>query len=97
MTYQIDPAHSAAQFKLRHMMIANVKGEFDRLSGTVDFDPADPSTAHVDVSIEVASISTRDARRDQDLQSPRFLDAATIPRSPSSPSEWSRRETAPTK
>ena len=79
MTYQIDPAHSAAQFKLRHMMIANVKGEFDRLSGTVDFDPADPSAARVDVTIEVSSISTRDSRRDQDLQSPRFLDAANHP------------------
>ena len=79
MTYQIDPAHSAAQFKLRHMMIANVKGEFDRLSGTVDFDPANPSAASVDVNIEVASISTRDPRRDQDMQSPRFFDAATYP------------------
>ena len=40
MTYQIDTQHSSAQFKVRHMMIANVKGEFDKLSGTVDFDPA---------------------------------------------------------
>ena len=58
--YQIDTAHSAAQFKVRHMMIANVKGEFDKVSGTVSFDPADPSTSSVEASIDVATISTRD-------------------------------------
>jgi len=49
-TYQIDTAHSAAQFKVRHMMIANVKGEFDKVTGTVNFDPANPAASTVEAS-----------------------------------------------
>src|SRR5258707_9503048 len=78
-TYQIDTAHSSAQFKVRHMMIANVKGEFDKVSGTVTFDPADPSAASVEASIDVATISTRDEQRDGHLKSPDFLDVAKFP------------------
>jgi polyisoprenoid-binding protein YceI len=77
--YQLDPSHSAAQFKVRHMMIANVKGEFDKLSGTVNFDPANPSAATVEATIDVSSISTGDEQRDQDLKSPNFLDVEKHP------------------
>ena len=63
-TYQIDTAHSSAQFKVRHMMIANVKGEFDKVSGNVTFDPANPEASSVEATIDVASISTRDEQRD---------------------------------
>jgi polyisoprenoid-binding protein YceI len=79
MIYQIDPQHSAAQFKVRHMMIANVKGEFDKVSGTVDFDPSNPTATQVEVSIDVASISTREPARDNDLKSERFFDVAKFP------------------
>jgi polyisoprenoid-binding protein YceI len=79
MTYQIDPQHSAAQFKVRHMMIANVKGEFDKVSGTIEFDPANVAMSKVDATIDVASISTREADRDNHLKSGDFLDAATYP------------------
>ena len=79
MTYQIDPQHSAAQFKVRHMMIANVKGEFDKVSGTVEFDPSNPAASQVDVSIDVASISTRETARDNDLKSAHFFDVANYP------------------
>jgi polyisoprenoid-binding protein YceI len=78
-TYQIDPAHTSAQFKVRHMMIANVKGEFDKVSGTVNFDPANPSAASIEASIDVASISTRDEQRDADLKSPNFFDVEKYP------------------
>jgi len=78
-TYQIDPAHTSAQFKVRHMMIANVKGEFDKVSGTVDFDPANPSAASVEASIDVASISTHYEQRDAHLRSADFFDAAKFP------------------
>jgi polyisoprenoid-binding protein YceI len=78
-TYQIDTAHSSAQFKVRHMMIANVKGEFDKVSGTVTFDPSDPSASSVEASIEVATISTRDEQRDAHLKSPDFLDVEKYP------------------
>jgi len=78
-TYQIDPAHASAQFKVRHMMIANVKGEFDKIIGTVDFDPANPSASTVDATIEVASISTRDPQRDTHLKSADFFDVEKFP------------------
>ena len=78
-TYQIDTAHSSAQFKVRHMMIANVKGEFDKVSGTVHFDPANPAASSVEASIDVATISTRDEQRDGHLKSPDFLDVEKFP------------------
>ena len=78
-TYQIDPAHSSAQFKVRHLMISNVKGEFDKVIGTVNYDPANPSASTVDATIEVASISTRDEQRDAHLKSPDFFDVAQFP------------------
>src|SRR5580698_2685851 len=79
MTYNIDTQHSAAQFKVRHMMIANVKGEFDKVSGTVEFDPANPTASTVEVSIDVASISTRETDRDNHLKSADFFDVAKFP------------------
>jgi polyisoprenoid-binding protein YceI len=79
MTYQIDPQHSAAQFKVRHLMIANVKGEFDKVSGTVDFDPANVAASKVEAVIDVASISTREPDRDNHLKSPDFFDVAKFP------------------
>ena len=77
--YQIDPAHSSAQFKVRHMMIANVKGEFDKVSGTVTFDPAKPEASSVEATIAVASISTRDEQRDAHLRSADFFDVEKYP------------------
>jgi polyisoprenoid-binding protein YceI len=79
VVYQIDPAHSSAQFKVRHMMIANVKGEFDKMIGTVNFDPANPSASTDDATIEVASVSTRDQQRDAHLKSADFFDVEKFP------------------
>jgi polyisoprenoid-binding protein YceI len=79
MTYQIDTKHSSAQFKVRHMMIANVKGEFDRVVGTVDYDPANLAATRVEATVDVASISTREADRDTHLKSPDFFDVAKFP------------------
>jgi len=79
MNYQIDPQHSAAQFKVRHMMIANVKGEFDKVSGTVEFDPANLAASKVEAIIEVASISTRETDRDNHLKSADFFDVEKFP------------------
>ena len=78
-TYQIDTAHSAAQFKVRHMMIANVKGEFDKVTGTVNFDPANPAASTVEASIDASTISTRDEQRDGHLKSADFLDVEKYP------------------
>jgi polyisoprenoid-binding protein YceI len=79
MTYQVDPKHSAAHFQVRHMTIAFVKGEFGNVTGTVNFDPATPEAASVDVSIEVASLYTRDAQRDGHMKTPDILDAEAHP------------------
>jgi polyisoprenoid-binding protein YceI len=78
-TYQIDPAHTHAQFKVRHLLVSNVKGDFDKVSGTVEFDDANPTVGKVSVTIDVASISTREPQRDAHLKSPEFFDAEKFP------------------
>ncbi|HZT31535.1 MAG TPA: YceI family protein [Bryobacteraceae bacterium] len=79
VTYQIDSAHSSAQFSVRHMMIANVKGEFTGISGTVAFDADKPAASTIDVVIDASSIATREPQRDAHLKSPDFLDTAKYP------------------
>ncbi len=78
ITWKLDPAHSGAEFKVRHMMISNVKGSFSGLSGTLVENPADPSRSTVEASIDVATLSTGDAQRDGHLKSADFFDAESI-------------------
>ena len=78
-TYQIDTAHTHAQFKVRHLMISNVKGDFDKVSGTVTIDDENPSASSINVTIDVASISTREPQRDAHLKSPDFFDVEKFP------------------
>lgn len=77
--WQIDPAHSAAHFSVRHLMISNVRGEFTKMSGSALINPADPSKSSVEVTIEAASLSTREPQRDEHLRSADFLDVAKYP------------------
>ena len=79
-TYQIDPQHTGAHFKVRHMMISNVKGEFSQTSGSVEFDPANLGSARVEATIDAATISTREPQRDKHLKSRDFLDAGRYPK-----------------
>jgi polyisoprenoid-binding protein YceI len=78
-TYQIDSAHTHAQFKVRHLMISNVKGDFDKVSGTVTIDEANHSLSGINVTIDVSSISTREPQRDAHLKSPDFFDVEKFP------------------
>lgn len=78
-TWNIDPAHSVAEFKVKHMMISNVKGQFSKLAGALSFDEADLSNSRVGASIEAASIHTGDAQRDAHLKSPDFFDVEKFP------------------
>lgn len=78
-TYDIDSAHSAAQFSVRHLMISNVKGEFTKVTGTVLWNPANPAAGKVEATIDVGTISTREPKRDAHLKSPDFFDAARFP------------------
>jgi polyisoprenoid-binding protein YceI len=78
-TYSIDPAHAVATFKVRHMMVANVRGEFSGLSGTVVFDPSNPANSRVEATIDAATLRTRDDQRDAHLKSADFLDVEKFP------------------
>lgn len=78
-TWNLDPAHSSAEFKVKHMMISNVKGSFRGLKGVLHFDPADPARSSVSVTAEVNTLSTGDEQRDGHLKSPDFFDAAQFP------------------
>jgi polyisoprenoid-binding protein YceI len=77
--WQIDPAHSAAHFSVRHLMISNVRGEFTKLSGSAVINPADPAKSSVVITIEAASINTREPQRDEHLRSADFFDVANHP------------------
>lgn len=78
-TYNLDPSHSRVGFVTRHAMIAKVRGAFNDVSGTASIDGANPSASNLDLTIQVASVDTRDAGRDGHLQSPDFFDAASFP------------------
>ena len=79
-TWRIDPAHTNVEFTVRHMMISNVKGQFQKTSGTVITNGSDPTTAKIDATIDASSIDTRVEQRDMHLKSPEFLDVAKYPR-----------------
>jgi polyisoprenoid-binding protein YceI len=72
-TYKIDPAHSSAQFVVRHMMITNVHGGFSGVQGTIEYDPDNPNESHIEVVIDASKINTLDEQRDTHLKSPDFL------------------------
>jgi polyisoprenoid-binding protein YceI len=78
-TWNIDPAHTAAEFKVRHMMISNVKGHFGKISGTLTLDSSDLSKSSLSAVIDASSIETRDPQRDGHLKSADFLDVEKFP------------------
>ena len=78
-TWNIDPSHSIAEFKVKHMMIANVKGQFSKISGALSLDESDLAKSRVEATIEAASIHTRDDQRDAHLKSGDFFDVANFP------------------
>ena len=78
-TWKIDPDHSNVQFKVRHMMITDVKGTFGKVNGVIRIDDSDMSHSAADVTIEIDSINTGVAKRDAHLRSSEFFDAAKYP------------------
>ena len=78
-TYQIDPTHSCVQFQIRHLNIANIKGQFGKVTGAVDFDPANPGASKVDAAIDVDSVLTRDEKRDAHLKTGDFFNTEAHP------------------
>src|SRR5580704_14756489 len=78
-TWKIDPVHSHAQFKVKHMMISNVKGEFTAVSGSLELNEADITKSRVQASIDATTINTRDPQRDGHLKSADFFDVEKFP------------------
>jgi polyisoprenoid-binding protein YceI len=78
-TWNLDPVHSTAEFKVRHMMISNVKGQFTGISGALNIDETDIAKSRVEATIDASSIGTGDAQRDAHLKSPDFFDAEQLP------------------
>jgi polyisoprenoid-binding protein YceI len=77
--WQLDPPHSSAQFSVRHLGVSTVRGAFTKVSGSVVYDPANLNKSSIQAAIEAASVDTRVEMRDNDLRSPRFLDAQKYP------------------
>ena len=77
--YDIDSAHSAAQFSVRHLMVSNVRGSFKKVTGKVVFDESNPSATVVQASIDVSTVDTGEPARDTHLKSPDFFDLAKFP------------------
>ncbi|HXX44586.1 MAG TPA: YceI family protein [Candidatus Acidoferrales bacterium] len=78
-TWNLDPFHTNAQFFVKHLGISTVQGDFTKVTGTVTLDDADVTKSNVSVTIDVNSIDTRVSRRDDDLKSEHFLNAAQFP------------------
>ena len=79
MAWVIDAAHSQVEFSVRHMMLAKTRGRFESFKGTVEINEQNPAMAKVDVTIDTASVNTRDPQRDGHLKSPDFFDAGSFP------------------
>jgi polyisoprenoid-binding protein YceI len=72
-TYTLDPAHTRIGFVARHAMVTKVRGAFNEFEGSAVIDGANPANSHVEVTINAASIDTRNAQRDEHLRSNDFL------------------------
>ena len=78
-TWKIDPVHTTVEFTVHHMTISSVRGQFDKVTGTITAKDKDPSSVAIEATIDTASIDTRSSDRDADLKSANFLDVAKYP------------------
>jgi polyisoprenoid-binding protein YceI len=78
-TWAIDPAHTAVEFSVRHMMVSSTKGRFTGVTGTLVIDEQNPENSSADVTIDAATVDTREERRDAHLRSADFLEVEKYP------------------
>jgi polyisoprenoid-binding protein YceI len=78
-TYDIDPAHSSFNFKVRHLTVSNVTGTFGKVKGRVEIDDREITALKVEVTLDASSIDTGNAMRDEHLRGPDFFDVAKYP------------------
>ena len=79
MAWKIDPMHTAVEFSARHLMVSTVRGNLTDVSGELDYDPENPGAARLEVAVGVASVNTREPKRDEHLRSADFFDAENHP------------------
>ena len=77
--WNIDPDHSVAAFAIRHMMVVDIRGLFNNISGIIDFDPADIGRSYVEVNIDAASVTTNNKKRDEHLNTGDFFEVSKYP------------------
>ena len=77
--YSIDSPHAAAEFAVKHMMVSTVRGNLGKISGTVDYDPANVGATRIEAQVDVKGLSTRNDQRDTHLKSADFFDADKFP------------------
>ena len=78
-TWQVDPAHTSAQFSAKHMLVSTVRGTLGKVTGTVEYDGTSAGSIKADITIDVAGLSTANESRDKDLRSPNFFDVEKYP------------------
>ena len=78
-TWKIDPAHTAAQFAVKHLMISTVRGDFKGVNGSVTWDDTDVTKSTVNVTIDATTVDTSEPARDKDLKSDKFFDTTQFP------------------
>jgi polyisoprenoid-binding protein YceI len=78
-TWQIDPAHTAAGFSVKHLMISTVRGQFKGVAGTINWDDQDISKSTIEVTIDTRTVDTGEPNRDKDLRSDKFFDTEKFP------------------
>ncbi len=91
-TYEIDPAHSTALFRINHLGFSFTHGTFSDLAGTIEFDAEKPEAAKVDVTIKTTSIDTQVAARDEHLRGEDFLDVAKYPEMSFKSTAWKKMD-----
>jgi len=78
-TYKLDPVHTQVGFVIKHLVVANVRGNFNKFEGSFEFDEKKSEVSKVDVKIDAASINTNNKKRDEHLASPDFFNAKKNP------------------